>query len=104
MRYVLLIAVVLLLFGTVACEKVDKAFDAVDKAKKLKTELEKTADEVKKDIVGKAEEVEKKVKKGVGNFDSLSAKDGKDSEHSDKSPKEGKGKGQAGREDKDDED
>jgi Skp family chaperone for outer membrane proteins len=52
-RYSMLIVIVLLLFDTAACEKVDKAFEAVDKAKNLKAEFEKKADEVKKNMSGK---------------------------------------------------
>jgi hypothetical protein len=76
LRYFMLIVIVSLLIGTTACEKVDKAFEAVDKAKNLKAEFEKKADEVKKHMSDK---------------DSKSSEGSKKPQKTDKEIKENKG-------------
>jgi hypothetical protein len=76
LRYFMLIVIVSLLIGTTACEKVDKAFEAVDKAKNLKAEFEKKADEIKKDMSDK---------------DSKSSEGNKKPQKTDKEIKENKG-------------
>lgn len=79
-----------LIFSATSCDQVDKAFEAVDKAKNLKTEFEKKTDEVKKDIAGKAEEFGEKVKRSADNLGGKSGKDDKGSEDTEKPRKEGK--------------
>jgi len=73
LRYFMLIVIVSLLIGTTACEKVDKAFEAVDKAKNLKAEFEKKADEVKKDMSDKdskkPQKTDKEIKENKGEKD-----------------------------------
>ena len=88
MKHIMIMVGILLFFGTIACEKVDKAFEAVDKAKNLKAELEKTANEVKKDISGKAEALTEQAKKSADNLMGVSKKDDKRSEQGEKSQKE----------------
>ena len=66
MKNVLIIAVLVMVLNVIGCEQVDKAFEAVDKAQKLKTEMEKKASEVKKDITDKAEELNQQVRKETG--------------------------------------
>jgi Skp family chaperone for outer membrane proteins len=100
MNYAIIVASALLFFSTVACEKVDKAFEAVDKAKNLKAKFEKKADEVKKDITGKAEAFGEKVKKSADNLGAPSSKDDKGSDYKDKSQKAEKEKGKSERENK----
>ncbi len=56
------------------CERVDQAFEAVEKAKTLKGDIEKTANQVKKDLTGKAEEIKEKALKEVGAAPYLSQK------------------------------
>jgi hypothetical protein len=80
----------MLFLNTAACERVDKAFEAVDKAKNLKMEFEKKAAEVKKDITGKAEEFGEKVKKGADSLGGLPGKDNEVSVSKDTHQKEGK--------------
>jgi hypothetical protein len=41
MKHTLLAVEALLIFSTVSCERIDKAFETLDKAKNLKKELEK---------------------------------------------------------------
>lgn len=93
MNYIIsMFAVALLFFSATSCDRVDKAFEAVDKAKNLKAEFEKKADDVKKDITDKAEAFGEKVKKSADNLGSQSGKDDKDPEGKDKLQKEGKEK------------
>ena len=91
MKHLLLIAVVFSFFGTIACERVDQAFDAVEKTKNLKKEFEKTANEAKKEIADKAEAFGIKVKKNTDSSEGPSGKDEKGSEQGKKSVKEEKG-------------
>jgi hypothetical protein len=60
-RLMILIAVAVFLCAA-ACEKADKAFDAVDKAKNLKADLEKKAEEAQKGLTGAAEAYRDKVR------------------------------------------
>jgi hypothetical protein len=46
----LLFMFLILFVGAVACEKVDQAFETVEKVKALKSDIEKTADQVKRDL------------------------------------------------------
>ena len=100
LRCFMLIVIVMLFCGTMACEKVDKAFEAVDKAKNLKVEFEKKADEVKKDITGKAEAFDEKVKKSADNLGAPFSKDDKGLGYKDKSQNTEKEKGRSERENK----
>jgi hypothetical protein len=92
--------IVMLFSGTVACEKVDKAFEAVDKAKNLKAEFEKKADEVKKDITGKAETFGENIKKSADNLGAPSSRDDKGLGYKDTSQNTEKEKGRSERENK----
>jgi len=56
-----IIAGMLAFFSLTACEKVDQAFEAVDKVKTIKSDIEKKADEVKKGVLSKADEVVRSV-------------------------------------------
>ena len=85
MKVLISLAVMFFLLGTVACEKVDQAFEAVDKAKKIKTDLEKSGSEMMKNFTGKGEETGKE---GADSTGSSSKKDGTDS--SSKDEKDGK--------------
>jgi Skp family chaperone for outer membrane proteins len=85
-------AVAFLLFSATSCDRVDKAFEAVDKAKNLKTEFDKKADEVKKEMSEKAEAFGEKVKKSADTLGSQYGKDDKDSENKSKSQNEEKGR------------
>jgi len=100
MNYKIIMVLALLFFSAVACEKVDKAFEAVDKAKNLKAEFEKKANEIKKDITGQAEAFEDKVKKSADRLGGPSSKDDKGSDYKAKSQKEEKEKGKGERENK----
>jgi hypothetical protein len=61
-------------FGVVGCEKVDQAFEAVEKAKALKTDIEQTADRMKKELTGKAEEIRGKALNELGPLPYLNEK------------------------------
>lgn len=89
MKYTMITIAALVFISAAACERVDKAFEAVDKAKSLKTEVGKTASEMKRDITGKTEALaEKSAEKLVG----LSDRDKKRPEGKEKSQKEENGK------------
>ncbi len=81
------IVLFLLLFATVACEKVDQAIDAVDKAKAIKTDIEKKADEVKKDLMSKADKVSQGILKDMDKLQT------REKENASGEEKEGKEKG-----------
>ena len=57
---------VIVFVSVVGCERVDQAFETLEKAKALKSDIEKTADQVKKDLTDKAEEIKNKALKEVG--------------------------------------
>ncbi|OPY68925.1 MAG: hypothetical protein A4E57_01524 [Syntrophorhabdaceae bacterium PtaU1.Bin034] len=69
---VLSLIVFMIAFG---CEKVDQAFETVEKAKDLKNDIEKTADQVKKDLTSKAEEIKEKAQKEVAKVPFLERKE-----------------------------
>ncbi len=92
MKHVLIIiALALFIFGTIGCEQADRAIDAVGKAKELKTELEKTANEVKKDITAKSEALLEKAKKTADGVIVPAEKDGRESEPTGRSQTEEEG-------------
>jgi hypothetical protein len=88
-KHILLVTTALLIFSTVSCERIDKAFEAYDKAKNLKLEFKKRADEVTKGIEGEVEAIGEKVRKNVD--DGLATKNDKVSGRNDRSPNEEKG-------------
>lgn len=79
-------------FSVIGCEKIDQAFEAVEKVKALKGDLGKTADQVKKDLTGQAEEIKKKALKELGPLPYLDNKQEK--KPGDSEETEGRGKRQ----------
>lgn len=69
--------------GLVGCEKADQAFEAVEKAKNLKKDIEKQYNDTKKELTGKADEIKEKARK-----EGLSIMDGKKKESSEQEKKE----------------
>lgn len=93
MNYIIAIFVaVFLFFSATSCDRVDKAFEAVDKAKNLKTEFDKKADEVKKEMSEKAEAFGEKVKKSADTLGNQYGKDDRDSVNKSTSQHEEKGR------------
>ncbi len=88
MKIRIIIAVLFIFLGIVACEKIDQAFEAVDKAKSIKTDLEKSGSELMKNFTGKGEKNGKEatdstgssLKKEKSNSSSKDEKDEKDDE------------------------
>jgi outer membrane murein-binding lipoprotein Lpp len=74
-KYLTVVAGVLAFLLIAGCEKVDKANQAVEKAKNLKTEMDKTVDKVKKGLADKTEELARKAAQGSGRSDGA-AEDG----------------------------
>lgn len=50
----------LFFFSVVGCKRIDQAFEAVEKAKALKSDIEKTVSQSKKDLTDMTEEIKKK--------------------------------------------
>ena len=71
-----------LCFGTLACERVDQAIDAVDKVKAIKSDLEKKAAKVTKDVTSRADQISEGVRKHIGKLP-----------YGEKDKKSGEGKG-----------
>lgn len=63
-----LLAVIFLaaMIGSTGCEKADQTLETLEKAKALKSDVEKTVGQVKKDLSGKAEEIKAKALKEAG--------------------------------------
>jgi hypothetical protein len=79
MKYLMIILGGLACLLVVGCEKVDRANEAVEKAKNLKTEMQKTVDKVKEGMADRTGELTRKATKGsVGSDDS--GKDGENDE------------------------
>lgn len=79
MYRVLAVIAVIVLISPLGCDKVDQAFETVEKARALKNDIEKTADEVKKDLIGKAEKIKDKARNEVGKLPYLDQKEEKES-------------------------
>ena len=88
-RSMLMIIGIVVIFGAgiLSCDRVDKALEAVDKAKNLQSEIEKKAGELKKNVEQSTEDIAGRFKKGTENRDS-SNNEAKRSENGDKSGKE----------------
>ena len=74
-----------LFLSVVACEKVDQVLETADKVKTLKSDIEKTADQVKRDVTGKAEELKNRALKEASGLPYLNQKQqesGKDDKES----------------------
>ena len=99
MKNIMIITAVLVSLSAIGCEQADKAFEALDKAKNLKADFEKAANEAKKDIIGKSEAALEGVKKSADSIMGVSNKDNEGSEQKHKSTKEEKGRDEG--EDKD---
>ncbi len=70
-----------LILFLIACDKVDQAFETVDKVKTLKSDIEKTADQVKKDLTGRAEKIKNRALKEAGGLPYLNQSEkGRDSD------------------------
>lgn len=83
------IFILILFVSLLGCEKVDQAFETVEKVKALKTDIKKTTGQVKKDLTGKAEEIKKNTLKDVGGLPYLNQQE-KESSDEGKNSKRGK--------------
>jgi hypothetical protein len=83
------IFILILFVGLLGCDRVDQAFETVEKVKALKTDIEKTAGQVKKDLMGKAEEIKKNTLKDVGELPYLNQQE-KESSDEGKNSRRGK--------------
>lgn len=88
------IFILILFVGLLGCDRVDQAFETVEKVKALKTDIEKTAGEVKKDLMGKTEEIKKNTLKDVGGLPYLNQQE--------KEPSDERQKSRRGKHDQDD--
>jgi Skp family chaperone for outer membrane proteins len=75
LKHFLPVLSLIVFMGVFGCEKVDQAFETVEKAKALKNDIEKTADQVKKDLTSKAEEIKEKAQKEVAKVPFLERKE-----------------------------
>lgn len=90
MHRLLPVVVLLIFLAGAGCEKVDQAFEAVDKAKAIKTDVEKKFNDTKKDLTGKAEEITQKISKDLPVVPLKEGKEKKSSDHEGKQEKEDK--------------
>ncbi|MHB8108650.1 MAG: hypothetical protein ACYDHW_01305 [Syntrophorhabdaceae bacterium] len=90
--YRILVLVFLFTFiSLVGCEKADQALEAVEKAKNLKSDIEKKYNDTKKDLTGKADEFKEKARKeGILIMDGKEKK--KSGQEGDKQKEEKEGK------------
>jgi outer membrane murein-binding lipoprotein Lpp len=78
-RYLMVVAAILACLYVAGCEKIDKTSGTLEKAKSLKTNMQKTVDKVKEGMADRTEEWARKA--GIGSDKSVdSEEEGDDKE------------------------